>query len=220
MEELVCNNYDTPFPHMIIKNFFNEEELELIWQELDFYTHPGKLLKAENFGGIVGYTNSSAIILDQIYRNYSKVTNETINGNPNFRPISNILTLNRKLFESGVLDALADVHDSVSLVNQSNWDSVKVRYYHNGEYYDAHTDKAMQFLAFYYINKEPKKYTGGEVYFPKYDYEYGCDSNSIIVFPGWVEHGVRKVTIENSDYFDGWGRYCISSFFGCKSRDK
>ena len=199
MEELVCNNYDTPFPHMIIKNFFNEEELELIWQELDFYTHPGKLLKAENFGGIVGYTNSSAIILDQIYRNYSKVTNETINGNPNFRPISNILTLNRKLFESGVLDALADVHDSVSLVNQSNWDSVKVRYYHNGEYYDAHTDKAMQFLAFYYINKEPKKYTGGEVYFPKYDYEYGCDSNSIIVFPGWVEHGVKKVSIDDSD---------------------
>ena len=219
MEELVCNNYDTPFPHMIIKNFFNEEELELIWQELDFYTHPGKLLKAENFGGIVGYTNSSAIILDQIYRNYSKVTNETINGNPNFRPISNILTLNRKLFESGVLDALADVHDSVSLVNQSNWDSVKVRYYHNGEYYDAHTDKAMQFLAFYYINKEPKKYTGGEVYFPKYDYEYGCDNNSIIVFPGWVEHGVRKVSIKDSDYHEGYGRYAITTFFGSKPAD-
>ena len=64
-----------------------------------------------------------------------------------------------ELFDSGILDALADVHDSVSLCNQSNWDSVKVRYYHNDEYYDPHTDKAMQFLAFYYINKEPKKYT-------------------------------------------------------------
>ena len=219
MEELICDTYEAPFPHIIVKNFFNEEELKLIWQELEFYTHPCKLLKAENFGGIVGYTNSSAIILDQIYRNYSKVTNETINGNPNFRPISNILTLNRKLFDSGILDALADVHDSVSLCNQSNWDSVKVRYYHNDEYYDPHTDKAMQFLAFYYINKEPKKYTGGEVYFPKYDYEYGCDSNSIIVFPGWVEHGVKKVSIGDSDYYDGYGRYAITTFFGSKPAD-
>ena len=43
-------------------------------------------------------------------------------------------------------------------------------------------------------------------------------NNSMVIFPGWVEHGVRKVSIENSDYFDGWGRYCISSFFGVKPR--
>ena len=40
----------------------------------------------------------------------------------------------------------------------------------------------------------------------------------MVVFPGWVEHGVRKVSIKNSDYFDGWGRYCISSFFSCMDR--
>jgi len=27
---------------------------------------------------------------------------------------------------------------------------------------------------------------------------------------------VKEVSIKNSDYFDGWGRYCISSFFGSK----
>ena len=40
--------------------------------------------------------------------------------------------------------------------------------------------------------------------------------NSIIIFPGWVEHGVREVSIEGSDYYDGFGRYCISNFFGSK----
>ena len=125
-----------------------------------------------------------------------------------------------KLFDSGILDALADVHDSVSLCNQSNWDSVKVRYYHNDEYYDPHTDKAMQFLAFYYINKEPKKYTGGEVYFPKYDYQPPLLNNSMIIMPGWVQHAVKKVSIKDSDYYDGWGRYCISSFFGSKSKSE
>ena len=39
----------------------------------------------------------------------------------------------------------------------------------------------------------------------------------IIIFPGWVEHGVSKITINDSDYYDGYGRYSITSFFGCKS---
>ena len=43
-------------------------------------------------------------------------------------------------------------------------------------------------------------------------------NNSMVIFPGWVEHGVRKVTIKDSDYFDGWGRYCISSFFCCANQ--
>ena len=29
---------------MCINNFYNEEELKLIWQELDFFTAPDKLL--------------------------------------------------------------------------------------------------------------------------------------------------------------------------------
>ena len=40
-------------------------------------------------------------------------------------------------------------------------------------------------------------------------------NNSMIILPGWVKHGVKKVSIKDSDYYDGWGRYCISSFFCC-----
>ena len=66
-------------------------------------------------------------------------------------------------------------------------------------------------IVFY---KKPKKFTGGELYFPKYDYTFDCPNNSTIIFPGWVEHGVNEVKIENSDYYDGYGRYAITSFFG------
>ena len=213
-EHLECDVYDQPFPHIIVKNFYNEKELELIWEELKFYTKPGKLYDAKDFGGIVDNTNSKAIILDQLYRNYSLKPSENINGNPNFRSMSNILTVSRKIFESGILDVFSNIHGCCSIAKLSNWDATKVRYYHNGEYYDAHTDKSMQFLAFYYIHKEPKKFSGGEVYFPQYNYEYSCDNNSLIMFPGWVEHWVKKVNIEDSDYYDGWGRYAITSFFG------
>ena len=204
MENLSCDVFNDPFPHLVIKNFYNEEELKLIWEELNFYTKPDKLLEAKDFGGVVDATNSHAIVLDDIYK---------IN-----RKISNILTVTRKIFNSGILDVFSNIHDCCCIAKESNWDCTKVRYYHNGEYYEPHTDKSMQFLAFYYIHKEPKKFTGGEVYFPKYNYEYGCDANSIIIFPGWVQHAVREVKIEDSEYYDGWGRYAITSFFGSKSK--
>ena len=211
-EQLSAYVDEFPFPHMIIDNFYNEEELELIWEELKFYTKPGKLLEAKDYGGVVGYTNAKALMLDSVYRNYSD------NDGVNYRILSNILTVNRKLFASGILDTFATIHDCCSIANQSNSDTTKIRYYHDGEGYDPHTDKGFQFLAFSYFYKEPKKFTGGQLYFPKYNYEIPCDNNSMIIFPGWVEHGVREVSIENSDYYDGWGRYAITSFFGFRPR--
>ncbi len=212
-EQLSAYVDEFPFPHMIIDNFYNEKELELVWEELNFYTKPGKLLEAKDYGGVVGYTNAKALMLDSVYKDYSN------NDGNNYRNLSNILTVNRKLFTSGVLDAFAGIHDCCSIANQSNSDTTKIRYYHDGEGYDPHTDKGFQFLAFSYYYKEPKKFTGGQLYFPKYDYEVPCDNNSMIVFPGWVEHGVKEVKIEDSDYFDGCGRYAITSFFGFKPRE-
>ena len=39
-ETLKLIRYEEPFPHIIVKNFYNKEELELIWEELNFYTKP------------------------------------------------------------------------------------------------------------------------------------------------------------------------------------
>ena len=205
METIKGSGFKEPFPHLIFSNFYNEQELDLIWEELNFYTKPDKLLEAKDFGGVVGKTNSHALALDSLYPK-------------KFRSISNILTVNRKLFEPDVLEAFAKVDDCCSIAIECNYDITKVRYYHDKEYYDPHIDSAFQFLAFSYFYKEPKKFGGGELYFPKYDYNYSCESNSMIIFPSWVEHGVTEVSIDNSDYYEGYGRYCISNFFGCECK--
>ena len=205
METIRGSAFKKPFPHLIFSNFYNEQELDLIWEELNFYTKPDKLLDAKDFGGVVGKTNSHALALDSLYPKKR-------------RSISNILTVNRKLFEPEVLESFAKVDDCCSIATECNYDVTKVRYYHDKEYYDPHIDSAFQFLAFSYFYKEPKKFSGGELYFPKYDYNYSCENNSIIIFPSWVEHGVTEVNIDNSDYYDGYGRYCISSFFGCENK--
>ena len=214
-EQLEAEIYCEPFPLMVVNNFYNQQELNLIWKELDFYTAPNKLVSAENYGGVVGYTNAKALILDDLYRNY-----ESDEKGVDYRNISNILTVNRKLFECGVLDTFANIHGCVSIANKTNHDITKVRYYHDGEYYDPHTDKSTMFLAFSYFYREPKKFVGGDLEFPKYDFKLPCTNNSMVIFPGWVEHGVRKVKIKNSDYYDGWGRYAITSFFSCRDNKK
>tara|TARA_A100001388_G_C28648064_1_gene440492 strand:+ start:255 stop:878 length:624 start_codon:yes stop_codon:yes gene_type:complete len=205
-ENITADAFVDPFPHIIFRNFYNDDELKLIWQELDFYTKPNKLFEAENYGGVVGYTSAKAILLDKLY-------------SKDFRGISNILTVNRKVFLKEVLEPFGQLHDCCSIAVHSNWDITKVRYYHDGDHYDPHTDRKYQFLAFSYFYKEPKRFEGGELLFPRYNYKFSCDNNSLIMFPGWVEHGVSEVSINNSDYFDGYGRYAITSFFGNKEKE-
>lgn len=201
MEELAAEVFEEPFPHMIIHNFYNEEELQLIWEELNFYTKPKKLLEAKDYGGVVDSTNAKALCLDQLYVNH--------------RDLSNILTVNRKLFDKDILKAVQEMGGEFSIAPYVNYDITKIRYYHDQEYYDPHTDRSFHFLGFSYFYKQPKRFNGGELFFPKHNYDYMCENNSMIIFPGWVMHGVKKVTINNSDYFDGYGRYAITSFFGC-----
>ena len=207
MQDLNVKLYDNPFPHLIAKNFYDESELKLIWEELDFYTKDGKLFDAKDFGGVVDKTNSKAIFLDEVY-------------SKKYRSLSNILTVNRKIFDDRILEAFSNIHDCCSIAKFVNYDVTKVRYYHNDEYYEPHTDKTIQFLGFSYFYREPKKFEGGELIFPKYNYSFQCENNSLIMMPGWVEHGVSKVSIHNSDYFDGYGRYAITSFFSNRERDK
>ena len=205
MQTLDTFLFKDPFPHMIVENFYNDDELKLIWEELDFYTKDGKLFDAHEFGGVVDKTNSKAIWLDKIF-------------SKKYRNLSNILKVNRKLFDSAVLEAFSSVHDCCSIAKFCNYDVTKVRYYHDGDYYEPHTDKTVQFLGFSYFYREPKKFEGGELIFPKYDYTFDCPNNSLIMMPGWVEHGVSKISIKNSDYFDGYGRYAVTSFFSNKDK--
>ena len=45
----------------------------------------------------------------------------------------------------------------------ANFDITKIRYYHDQEYYEPHTDRTYHFLGFSYFYKEPKKFKGGRI---------------------------------------------------------
>ena len=199
MQNIRADAYIKPFPHIIFHNFYTDEELKLIWEELDFLTKPDKLFDVKEYKGVEGYTEAKAIQLDTVYKGKN-------------RKLSNILNVTRKVFEKDVLEAFSSISDCCSLAKHCNYDVTKVRYYHNNDQYKPHIDMLWNFLAFSYFYREPKRFSGGNLLFPKYDYEYPCDNNSLIILPSYVEHGVQKVKIDNSDYFDGMGRYAITHF--------
>jgi len=197
-DQLIYKQCEEPFPHLLLKNFYDAEELNMIWQELKFLTKSGKLLDPIRYGGeSMCFTNSKTLILDDIY---------------GIRRMSNILKCYRKIFHEYILGLFSEIHDSCLRMKYSNGDCTQIRYYHDGEYHKPHTDAAMNFLAIFNFYKEPKKFSGGELYFPKYDYEFSCPNNSMIIMPSWVKHGVREVKIKDSDYYDGNGRYTITTF--------
>ena len=111
MEELEGIAFKKPFPHLIINNFYTSEELKLLWEEFKFYTKPGKLLEAKGFGGVVDKTNSHALPLDAIYKDFSK------HDRPNYRLLSNILTVTRKLFTSTTIERFSEIDDCCCIAN-------------------------------------------------------------------------------------------------------
>ena len=205
MQNISADAYIEPFPHLVFHNFYTDEELDLIWEELNFYTRPKKLFDVEDYQGVVGYTKAKALHLDSVYTGKNRV-------------LSNILEVSRKVLDKQVLEPFSKLDDCCTLAKSANYDVTKVRYYHNRDYYKPHTDTFFEFLAFSYFYKEPKKFDGGNLIFPKYDYEFSCGHNSLIMMPAWVEHGVSEVSIKDSDYYEGYGRYAITHFFGCKQK--
>tara|TARA_A100001201_G_scaffold690_2_gene1846 strand:+ start:157 stop:753 length:597 start_codon:yes stop_codon:yes gene_type:complete len=186
-----------PFPHVIIENVYEEDELELIWDELKFFTRPGKLLPPEEYGAAVGKTEASAIVLDRVFSNNIH---------------SNIISLETRILNTNAVQKLSQVHESCRYFCNDIKLTTKLRYYHDGESYDTHADYIYSYVFFTYFNKTPKKYEGGELIFPDHDYSFPCDNNTTILIPGYIPHGVNEVSIRDSDYYDGYGRYCVTMF--------
>ena len=66
-ETIEASQFTEPFPHLILYDFYNQE-LDLIREELKFYTKLGKLLPAKDYGGVVDKTNAHALLLDDVYK--------------------------------------------------------------------------------------------------------------------------------------------------------
>lgn len=186
-------NYKNPFYHTIITDFYNKEEENLIWEELEFLNKPGKLLGPESTGDPLSSPNKKGIFLDDLFSLRKE--------------ISNILTINNKIF-----DYIHLMEDNPFCKYFNIYDKHKtlLSYYTNGAYYDTHFDccTISSVLTFW---KTPKQFSGGELIFTDYNYIPNMDHNTMIIFPSFEFHSVTEIEMGNDDTLNG--RYSINQFF-------
>ena len=190
---------NSPFPYILIDDFYSENELSLIWEELLFLCYPHKMIRSSpETNGAMDANGNLLKHLNHVYLDhfYSQ------------RHYSNILNVNRKLFN--YLEEIFWKHESWFYKNLTfTEDYTQVSYYENGDEYQVHQDSSMiTSLSWFY--KEPKSFTGGDLFFPEYDVKIEVLNNRMIIFPSHIFHYVDKVMMEDNNKKSG--RFCISNF--------
>jgi len=184
-----------PFPHLIIEDFYSEDELKLIWQELDFLTSPHKLIPA-NIDGSIQSSNALSLSLNNVYKDLRH---------------SNIASINKKILLPKIKDAFLSLSEFFEHITMVNNMFIKIKYYENGHNYPKHQDIA-RFTGINYLYKEPKKFEGGDLYFDDYNYKIELKNNMFVLFIGCLWHSVTPIVLKEHAYITGNGKYSITNF--------
>jgi Rps23 Pro-64 3,4-dihydroxylase Tpa1-like proline 4-hydroxylase len=192
---------DSPLPHAVIKNYFDEQELAEVWQEINFLTYKHKLLPPKQIGsanvdGVLQKQNSG-LFLDSIYTN---------------RSTSNILTHVKKLWSKNIINFLKEKHFIFKYLEISNKDITLLSYYEDEDHYKWHYDHSV-ITCLIHLYKEPLKFDGGELLLDNEDYKLPMENNRMIIFPSCFNHAVTPIKFNRPvQPFAGYGRYTISQF--------
>jgi Rps23 Pro-64 3,4-dihydroxylase Tpa1-like proline 4-hydroxylase len=192
---MIIHKIREPFPHLIIENFYSEDELKLIWQELDFLTSANKLIPA-NLDGSTKNSNALSVSIDNVYKDLR---------------YSNISFVNQKILSSEIKDAFLSLNEFFGHITMVNNMVIKLKYYENGHNYHKHKDRA-RFTGINYLYKEPKKFEGGDLYFDDHNYKVELKNNMFILFMGCLPHSVTPIQLNENSYITGNGKYSITSF--------
>jgi Rps23 Pro-64 3,4-dihydroxylase Tpa1-like proline 4-hydroxylase len=186
-------------PYLLVRNFYNEEELRLIWQELDFLTYSDKLEPPSETGQPNNDMKmNKGIFLDSLYK---------------YRSFSNILKVNRKLWCREIVEAIVNLNKIFSdYYTHTDSDNTLVSYYEQSDYYKPHHDRTITTAISWHF-REPKCFDGGQLVLPDIGHTIEVENNMLIMFPSCMLHGVIPVKMKgNYEPFSGYGRYAISNF--------
>ena len=196
---------ETPF--LVVDNFYNKEEQNLIWTELDF--HKENFIVDEGIAnrGVAKNNNGkpianlSRIYLDELYENK--------------RERSSILHCYQKLFTREIINKYKEKTLAARTYGTTNTDWSQVSYYENNNNYDKHYDEFMHSVLIWFYRK-PKRFDGGDLIFTDLNETVKCKHNRMILFPSYYYHKVNKVAMKEQYKNKGLGRFCLTHFFSKK----
>lgn len=207
---LVYLNTD-PFPHAVIDNFYNNEELDLLWKEIEYLSSPNRMIKSGEELGTAKEKLSATTLSDGYGIFLNSIFKEST--------YSDILTITDKIFNQALLNSIAALDPLLRDVSDLNTSGTKLRYYEDTEEYKSHVDTS-RYTMISYFYKEPKAFTGGDLHFKDFDYTIEIKPNRVIFFKSCLYHASTKVvTNKFSKPFSGNGKYSITKFLDVKDAD-
>ena len=196
--------YNVPDPVIVIRSWFTSEELSKIWEEIDTLSKPYSMQTSDKVGGAVEENSrlktGYGLFLDQHYFNR--------------RDSSFILSMREKFFNENFYKLLLSVDKSFNHFINSTSDTTLLNYYEENHSYKKHFDRSI-FTCVVPLWQEPKKFDGGD--FLIADKNFNLKSNDLIIFPGYVLHEVKPITVHND--FEKWksGRFSLTTFINYRS---
>ena len=194
------------FPYILIDEFYDEKEEELIWQELEFYSGKYTAVDQDTTGnrGVHAETgksinSSNRIYLDQVY-------------NQNSRHFSNILNVYGKILSEDVMKAVRVNMPTAPILEATNSDLSQISYYDSGDFYDAHVD-FYGYSVMVWFFKEPKRFNGGDFMLLGPNKLIECKHNRLVMIPSYYMHSVTPITMEEKYRNKGLGRYTLTHFY-------
>ena len=190
-------------PYLIKHNFLSDLKLRQVMSELNQLSSlPGVLNnnEATHGGGHPDLASRYALWMDQIY---------------NERHYSHIWSLS---FEETILEyaKLSPICRHVHSANIQEYNPPLVSYYGSGGHYSKHHDDSY-FTALLWLCNTPKLFEGGDFILHDSEITIPFTNNTMVIIPGWAEHEVKPVDIKGYNDCPP-GRFCISFFFGPKSK--
>ena len=197
-------HYTEPFPYVRIFDFYNEDDLKLIWKELDFIVNNDVLVGPEHIGSAHNVNGEKkdykrkgrGVWIQNIYKDLNT---------------SYIHKLNKKLFSR---EMMASIRKNGSWFYRNfgfKTYCTLLSYYENADYYASHVDNSYS-TALTWFYKEPKKFEGGNIMFSDYNIEIEIKNNSILLFPSVISHSVLEIKMEEQYMGENNGRICITNF--------
>lgn len=186
-------------PVVIADDLFTYREYKLMFDEFKFIKDRGLLMSGNETGGAINQDDgsmlkqNSSVFLDQLY---------------NERSLSDILSVNRKVFSRPVVSELINLHSLFNYIPLSNHDATLLSYYDSDNKYEEHRDMAtITILTWFY--EEPRKFEGGD-FMVESEFNIECRANRTVFMPSYMLHAVTPVIPEKPN--KGLGRYTMTQF--------
>jgi hypothetical protein len=188
-----------PFHHIIVNGFYDDISKQKVLDEIIAYRQQGKFLDPSQSGSALDENGNPLKKNESFFFGQDEFDNSFCqeyfnNWMADFHNIEYNLFKNKSWFFTQRFPFMAET---------------LISYYKDNDNYVPHTDQsALTMLT--WLNKEPKKFTGGDLYFPDFDYTVEYKNNSTIIFYSRLLHEVKPVKIEGEG--DNNGRFCITNF--------